>query len=407
MFEMGSSTSSGEAVETDRILNARRPSAPGRSAARRLGGIACLSLLGPAVALLGNPGGASAAGPPSGAASGKASASADAASRAKEHFDAAQALFDKKKYDAALVLFREAYDETKSPNAHLMVGTTLLRLGRLAEGYDELMATMREAGARAETEPKYAAARDQAAAEIAPLESKIAKLVLTFSGAAPAGAKVTVNGVVIPAAKLGSPIAYLPGSVEIVVEGLGGKPMKSTEALTAGVAKTVVLGPPAPEKTAAPHGSGAPSNSGKTSPSAAPSAAPVTPEGGKSGGTIRTVGYGVAALGVAGMVLFGVSAGVAQSKMDELQKGCGSARCTDPKYADVVDSGKTMDLLSSVGLGAGIVGLAGGAAMIVFGGPRSDPKPTAPASSPAASHPPAASVEVTPSGAMIRVRGSF
>ena len=121
--------------------------------------------------------------------------------------------------------------------------------------------------------------------------------------------------------------------------------------------------------------------------------------GGKSGGTIRTAGYGVAAFGVAGMVLFGVGAGVAQSKMDQLQKECGSVRCTDPKYADVVDSGKTMDLLSAVGLGAGIIGIAGGAAMILFGGPKADSK--------SPSQAPSASIDVGPTGATIRYRGSF
>ena len=160
--------------------------------------VVCFALSAPGSALAGPPAGSSQPG---------------SASAAKEHFDAAQALFDKKKYDAAVVLFREAYEETKSPNAHLMVGITLLRLGRLAEGYDELVATMREAGARAEKEPKYASARDQAAAEIAPLESKVAKLVLTFSGAAPAGAKVSVNGVAIAPERLGLPMADLPGSV--------------------------------------------------------------------------------------------------------------------------------------------------------------------------------------------------
>ena len=334
------------------------------------------------------------AGPPAGPAK-------PAANPAKEHFESGQALFDQKKYDAALVLFRQAYDETKSPNAHLMVARSLLALGRLAEAYDELLATMREAGARADTEPKYAAARDAAAAEIAPLEAKVAKLVVTFSGPPPAGARVTVNGTLLPAAKLGAAMALLPGTVEIVVEGLGPDPVKRTEKLGAGESRTVVLGPPAPAKTAppavtgAPRGSGVPADSGAPAPSGAPSSDVVT-----TGGTIRKAGFAVAGVGVAGMVLFGVGAAMGQSKMDQLQKECGGVRCTDPKYADVIDSGKTMDLLSTVGLGVGIAGLVGGAAMIVFGGPRA-------AASPAAAPPPNASLVLGPNGAMLRVGGSF
>lgn len=408
MFEMGSATSSSRAVETVCIRSSGAPASGdpgavgsgsggspprehGASASRprawwALVAMACLALSAPAIAL---------AGPPSDPTSAKAAptSSASAAVRAKEHFDAAQALFDKKKYDAALVLFREAYDETKSPNAHLMVGVTLLKLGRLAEAYDELVATMREAGARAETEPKYASARDQAAAEIAPLEAKVAKLVLTFTGAgAPPGARVSVNGAAVPADKLGAPMAMMPGDVQIVVEGLGPAPLKRTETLVAGSAKTVVLGPPAPEKSASPKGTQAPIASASPVPSAT-----ATAGDSKSGGSIRTAGYGVAAVGAVGMVLFGVGAGVAQSKADQLQKECGGVRCTDPKYADVVDAGKTMDLMAAVGLGAGILGLAGGAAMILFGGPTA--KPSKPV--------PTATIDVGPSGAAIRVKGSF
>ncbi len=228
---------------------------------------------------------------------------------------------------------------------------------------------MREAGARADTEPRYADARDAAAAEIAPLEAKVAKLVVTFSGPPPAGARVTVNGVVLPAARLGTAMALLPGTVEIACEGLGRDVVKRTEKLGAGETKTIVLSSPAPAKTASPgptaHASGAPSGTAAPSPSGASSS-----DVPKVGGTVRLAGYGVAGVGVVGMVLFGVGTSLADAKLAQLEKECGGVRCTDPKYAGVVDSGKSMDLLSTVGLGVGIAGLVGGAAMIVFGGPR-------------------------------------
>lgn len=356
-------------------------------AARSFGAFLVLAALAGVAA----PGGEAHAGPP-----------AAPANPAKEHFDAGQALFDKKKYEPALVLFKEAYEESKSPNAHLMVGRTLLALGRLPEAYDELVATMREAGARADAEPKYAAARDAAAAEIAPLEAKVAKLVVTFSGAAPAGAVVKVNGSVIPAARLGTPMALMPGNVDVVGEGMGAEPLKRSESIKAGETKTVVLTPPAPVKTANPKGSGAPIASGAPSVTAAPLPSSAPSGGPTTGGVVRTAGYAVAGVGVVGMVLFGVGAGVAQSKFDQLKKECGAVRCTDAKYADVIDSGKSMETMSTVGLGVGIAGLVGGAAMIVFGGP----KPLAP-SAPPKSAVVTPSLEVGPGGAMLRASGSF
>jgi hypothetical protein len=367
VFEMGSWASSKRGVSGE----------PGIGAGLVRAAVVVLALSAPALAL---------AGPPAGPAK-------PAANPAKEHFESGQALFDQKKYDAALVLFRQAYEETKSPNAHLMVARSLLALGRLAEAYDELLATMREAGGRADTEPKYAAARDAAAAEIAPLESKVAKLVVTFSGLPPAGARVTVNGVLIPAAKLGAQMAMLPGPVEVTCEGLGPEPMKRTEKLGAGETKTIVLTPPAPA-TAPPAPTGAPPAFGAPTGFGAPTSAP-DGEPPQSGGMTRNIGYGVVGVGVVGVVLFGVGVSVAQSKFDQLKKECGAVRCKDPKYADVVDTGKSMDLLTNIGFVVGIGGLFGGAAMILFGGPH------------ATAQPPSTSIVVGPNGAMIKVGGSF
>jgi hypothetical protein len=56
---------------------------------------------------------------------------------------------------------------------------------------------------------------------------------------------------------------------------------------------------------------------------------------------------------------------------------CGSTRCTDPKYADVVDTGKRMELVSNVSLGIGAAALATGGLMIIFGGPKTKPAATA------------------------------
>ena len=294
-----------------------------------------------------------------------------------ELFESANKLFGEKKYDAALLLFRQAYEQSQSPNAHLMMGKCLLALNRLPEAYDEFSATMREAAKRAETEAKYAAARDAAASELAPLEAKIGKVVITLVDA-PAGARVLLGGVEVPKDKLGTPVAVTPGTLEIVAEGLAQGTVTRREDVKGGETKAVVFGregqTPGPINTSAPIEKPVPET---------------------SGGTVRKVGFGVLGLGVVGMGLFAFGGIQGNAKFETLQKECGSTRCTDPKYTDVVESGKTMDLLANIGLGVGAAGLVAGTIMVIVGGPKPKPKTTE------------ASVFIGPGQTMLSVRHVF
>lgn len=293
-----------------------------------------------------------------------------------ELFQSANKLFGEKKYDAALLLFREAYEKSQSPNAHLMIGKCLLAQGKLTEGYDELSATLREAGKRAETEAKYAETRDAAAAELAPLEAKIGKIMITVVNATPS-TRVLVNNAEISQDKLGAPVTVMPGSIEVVAEGLGAQKITRTEDVKGGETKAVVL----TAEVAKPP----PTTTNPT---------PTTPDN-MTGGGVRKAGFAVLGVGVVGMGLFAVGGIQGNAKFATLEKECGGTRCTDPKYADVVDSGKTMDLLANVGLGIGIAGIVAGTVMVIVGGPKPKPKATE------------ASVFVSPGQTMLSVRHVF
>jgi hypothetical protein len=276
-----------------------------------------------------------------------------------ELFDSANKLFAEKKYDAALLLFRKAYEQSQSPNAHLMIGKCLLALNRLPEAYDELSATMREAAKRAESEAKYANARDAAATELAPLEAKIGKVVITAIGA-PVDVRVRLGGVELAKEKLGTPVAVMPGTVEIVAEGFPQGTVTRREEVKGGETKAVTFGTEtqlSTPKTMRP-----------------PSETPVSNE--MSGGGVRKAGFAVLGLGVVGMGLFAFGGIQGNSKFATLEKECGTARCTDPKYADVIESGKTMDVLANIGLGVGAAGLIAGTIMVIVGGPKPKSKQT-------------------------------
>ena len=292
-----------------------------------------------------------------------------------ELFNSANKLFGEKQYDAALLLFRKAYEQSQSPNAHLMIGKCLLAQNKLPEAYDELSATLREAGKRAETEPKYADTRDAAATELAPLETKIGKLVVTLVDA-PADAHVRVSGAEWAKDKLGTPVAVMPGTIEIVAEGLSQGTVTRREEIKGGETKTVVF-----------------ASESKAGPKVPPTDNSI-PEA-TTGGGVRKVGFGVLGLGVVGMGLFAFGGIQGNAKFATLEKECGATRCTDPKYAEVVNSGKTMDLVANIGLGVGIAGLVAGTVMVIVGGPKPKPKTTD------------ASFFIAPGQTMLQVRHVF
>jgi hypothetical protein len=327
--------------------------------------------------------------PPPVAAQAPADAGDDAEAKekaaAQQTFDSAQRLYDERKFDQALDLFRKAYAVSKSPNANIMIGNCLLALGRSAEAYDTMAATMREAARRAETEAKYAATRDSAAQQLAVLEPRVGKVVVVLTEPG-ASASVTLNGAPLASDRLGHPMAVEPGNV--VVEATpsgGGRSVRYEVAVGAGEAKTVAIVFKGPEKGAV-----------------GPAASPEDKDASRGGG-VRTAGFAVAGVGVAGMVVFGVAGMMVRGKLATLEEECGGVRCSDPKYGDVIDSGKTLALVTNIGLGVGVAGLAAGGLMIALGGPKQAPSGARSAAGLSAS----AAVGFSPAGPSIRLSGTF
>ena len=95
---------------------------------------------------------------------------------------------------------------------------------------------------------------------------------------------------------------------------------------------------------------------------------------------MRGLGIGVAVIGVGGIALFAVGTVKADDAVATLEAGCGTGPCPDESYADVIDSGKTWETVSYVGLGVGIAGVLAGTAMMIWGGPSEPDKPAASAS---------------------------
>jgi hypothetical protein len=316
---------------------------------------------------------------------------------AKQLYSSAQKLFDKGRYAEALVAFRLAHSASDSPNARLMIGHCLVALGKLAEAYEEMAATMREAAKRAESEPRYAPTRDTAATQLALLEPKVGKLIVEVQERA--GAAVMINGEPIDPEKLGIPMAVNPGTAVIAATHADGRKVQREHVVKAGTTERVTLTfPEAPKAGGGPTAGasqGAKPAGGKAPDERGP--------GEERGGGVRTAGVVVAGLGVAGMAVFGVTGMMARSRFATLEQECGGERCTDPKYGDVIDSGRMLTTAANIGLIAGAAGIAGGGLMILLGGP-SDASPKR-----AGAHGPAggAALRVSPGGAALVYSATF
>lgn len=125
-------------------------------------------------------------------------------------FDAGRALFDAGRYAEALPLLQQAYLASRSPNAHLLIARCLRETGKLAEAYEEMSATSREASARAESDPRYVPTRDAAAAELVLLERRVGRLVVALEDVLSEWS-VNLDGVPLPAERRGVVVAVSAG----------------------------------------------------------------------------------------------------------------------------------------------------------------------------------------------------
>ncbi|NUO52796.1 MAG: hypothetical protein HOV80_28455 [Polyangiaceae bacterium] len=307
-------------------------------------------------------------------------AAAQPAGDQAEAFAAAQKLFDAKDFAGALPKFQALAQETKSPNARLYVARSLRELGRIAEAYDEMSATVKDASARAETEKKYEKTRDAAAAELALLQGRVGHLTIAVADA-PAGTRVTLNGIEMSADRLASPITVVPGPQTVEITGEGIETIRKSVDVNGGETKTL----PVAVRAAGKAGGDEPAE-----PQPKPKGEPET-----TGGELRIVGIVATSLGVGAFGAFAATAVLSDQRFSTLEDECGGARCTNPKYADVVDEGKTFELVANVTVVVGAVLVAAGVPMIIWGGP-SEVEPSA-----------SAMLTPVPGGGAVSVFGRF
>jgi hypothetical protein len=109
---------------------------------------------------------------------------------------------------------------------------------------------------------------------------------------------------------------------------------------------------------------------------------------------MRTAGLVGVGVGVAGLVVFGVTGGLMASYHGVVSDHCNADRFCDPEGLDAAESGRALGPINTVGLIVGITGVAAGTALILL-----SPSPGAPAV--------ALRAGAGPGGAWARVEAAF
>jgi hypothetical protein len=287
-------------------------------------------------------------------------------------FARATKLYKERRFEQALPLFESLVERTNSPNARLYVGHCLVKLGRNVEAYRAFSRVL--GNSTALRDDKYDPTREAARQELYALEQRVAKLVV-----APAevpGLTVEVDDQPLAAEWYGAAYAVEPGAHRVEGAGHGFEPLERSVTIAAGETQTVSL---ALSRRAADQPQPA---------AVAPAAATSTP----SRAPLRVAGWVAIGVGATGLAVFTIAGLSAKGVHDDLEADCGSAPCTDAGHRDDASRGKTLQTVANIGLVAGLLGAAGGTAVLLLVEPSPETQ---------------ASFAPAPGGGVFAYRGKF
>jgi hypothetical protein len=195
--------------------------------------------------------------------------------------------------------------------------------------------------------PKHADRRARASEHLKQLEAQVPRVVLKAVQPFPSGTDITLDSLQIGLPMLGVPLPVDPGEHTLSIRRGSAPAQKQTFSLAVGERKTVELLPLKEEATTPPPPpTTTPSAAGTSPPPALPPAPPS-----------RTGMYVAGGVGVLGFVVGGVTGGIALSKKSTVNDQCVNLVCSH-EGKQAADSAKSMALVSTIGFGVGLAGVA-------------------------------------------------
>lgn len=273
-----------------------------------------------------------------------------------------QDALEKKDFTTAADRFSRADSLIHAPTLMLGLAHAQVGLGKLVAAQELYNRIVRE-GVAPKSPPTWAVAVETARKEVESLAPRVPQVVITVKG--PSGARVTLDDAVIPPAALGVKRPADPGAhlIRAVAEGFA--PAEASVTLREGATGTVTLElkPAAVAAVKPPVVAAVPPSSAPASPPIAAPMPPPAPGQAASGSTQRTLALVAFGVGGAGLVLGGVTGGLAIGKHGDLADSCAKG-CPPDKLADL-DSFHTLATLSTVGFILGGAGAAAGTILLL------------------------------------------
>ena len=271
--------------------------------------------------------------------------------------------FQAGRFESAAQMLDRAYLALKVPSLGLWSARAFEKTGRLVAASERYREVMRLDPSGGDLAVQRQAQAD-AARELPALTARVPTLVIVVQGAAGEPVSVTVNGAPMPASLLGAKRPVDPGTVNVEVS--AGQRKKSEQITVAeGEHRSLelTLDAPAPFTTAEPSSAASLAPSTPPATPVRPAPSPAADTGGGSTTTLAIVAFGV---GGAGLILGGVTGGMAASRIQDIDDRdvCRDNECP-LSMRDEVDEYNTLRTLSTVGFGVGIGATAAGAALLL------------------------------------------
>lgn len=252
------------------------------------------------------------------------------------------------------------------------LGECQVQVGQIVRGTENLNRVVREQ--LAPNAPNaFKAAQERAKKVLDGALPRIAYLTVKVEPKT-ANASVSVDRAAVPSALLGAERPTDPGSHEVVATATGYTESRQSVTLAEGAHQEVTL-----TLVPDPNAQSTPLNTNTTTmPAEGAGSIALTPSAPPPPAKVasRDNSLAVFALGIggAGLVAGTVTGILAISKKNDLE--CPSKQCP-PSQHDDLDSANTMAMISNVGFGVGIVGVALGTVLLVTGGKKEAPPPAA------------------------------
>lgn len=273
-----------------------------------------------------------------------ASAQSDPAA-AEALFREGRALSDAGDIAGACAKFRESARLDPALGTTFNIADCEERLGHLARAwtlFDEV----------AQRLPASDKRRAVAQARAAGLQPRLPKLSVRLAPGAPADARVSRDGIELGPASLGTPLPVDPGEHVVVVSATG-RAARQFKLIISERESRMLEVEPGPEQPAGVAQPLAVRHGGASAAAAARSPA---------------LGYVATGVGVAGLITGAVAGALVLSKKAVVDDHCNQAKECDDEGLAASRSGKTLAVVTSVGLVTGVLGLGAGTYLILSAG---------------------------------------